>query len=166
MATQVEELELSSSKTRTQYEAAAAAGTKTETELTVRDAFRYYWKAVAWSVIISMATIMESYDLQIINSFYAYPQFQKKYGEQISPDKYSIPARWQTALSLGATIGLIIGVFANGYFAERYGPRKVMMTSFVFLTAFICITFFAPNVEVLLAGEILWCVSNSSVCRS
>ena len=50
----------------------------TEHELSFTNAIVKYRKAVAWSAVISLATIMESYDLQLIGSFYAYPSFQKK----------------------------------------------------------------------------------------
>lgn len=103
-----------------------------------------------------MATIMESYDMQLIATFYAFPQFQRKYGERLPNGKYSVPAQWQLGLSLSSLLGLIIGVFANGSLAERFGPRKVMMVSYVVLCGMIAITFTAKNIGVLLGGEILW----------
>ncbi|KAI8259564.1 General alpha-glucoside permease, partial [Colletotrichum sp. SAR11_239] len=117
--------------------------------------FRYYWKAVAWSLCVSNATIMESYDLLLINSFYAFPQFQKKYGVELPNGSYSVPARWQIGLSMANLVGMIIGVFANGYCADRWGLRKVMMASHAALIGFIFITFFAPSVEVLTVGMLL-----------
>ncbi|KAF3020869.1 hypothetical protein E8E15_008048 [Penicillium rubens] len=130
-------------------------GRRAETDLTVRDAFRYYRPAVMWSALISIATIMESYDMQIINSFYAFPQFQKKYGVQLEEGGYTITAEWQLALSLVALLGLMTGTFINGSVSERFGARKVIMVSLVALTGFVAITFFAPSIEVLLVGELL-----------
>lgn len=153
---EVENVERLEEKLGVQSDEAAAQGTQVEKELTVRQAFKYYRKAAIWCLIISLGTIMESYDLQIIASFYAYPTFQQKFGEMLANGTYSVPANWQLGLSLGSNTGLIFGTFANGYFADRYGPRKVMMTSFVVLTGFIFITFFAPTVEVLFVGELLW----------
>lgn len=51
----------------------ARDGAATEKHLSVKDAFSYYRKAVFWSITISMVTIMESYDTQLVNSFYALP---------------------------------------------------------------------------------------------
>ena len=99
---------------------------------------------------------MEAYDMQLISSFYAFPQFQKKYGERLPNGKYSVPAQWQLGLSLSSLLGLIVGVFANGSLAERYGPRKVMIVSYVVLCGMIAITFTAKSIEILLVGEILW----------
>lgn len=103
-----------------------------------------------------MATIMESYDIQLMSSFFAFPQFQERYGERLPNGKYSIPAAWQLGLSLVGLLGLIIGVFANGSLANRFGPRRVMMISFVVLTGLISISFTAKNVESLLVGSLLW----------
>ncbi|KAL4961091.1 general substrate transporter [Aspergillus stella-maris] len=130
-------------------------GRRAETELSVRDAFRYYRPAVIWSVLISLTTVMESYDMQIVHSFYAFPQFQEKYGVQLDDGTYSIPAKWQLGLNLVALVGLMLGTFCNGWASERFGARKVIMVSLVFLTVFIAITFLAPSVEVLLVGELL-----------
>lgn len=106
-----------------------------------------------------MATIMESYDMQFISTFCASPEFQEKYGEQLPNGNYSIPAQWQLGLSLSTLMRPIIGVFANRSLAERFGPRKVMMVSYVVICALIVITFTAHNVTVLLIDEILWCVT-------
>lgn len=43
----------------------------------------------------------------------------------------------------------------NGIFTERYGYRKVLMASLIWLAAVITLFFCAPNIKVLLAGEIL-----------
>lgn len=138
----------------------AAEGARTETELSLKDALRYYRPAVMWSILISFATIMESYDMQIISSFYAFPEFQKKYGTLLEDGSYSVPAKWQLALSLISLLGLVSGTLMNGSICERYGPRRVIMTALVFLTGFITITFLAPSIEVLLVGELLWYAEN------
>ncbi|KAL4925307.1 general substrate transporter [Aspergillus undulatus] len=130
-------------------------GRRAETELTVRDAFRYYRPAVTWSVLISLTNVMESYDMQIVHSFYAFPQFQEKYGVQLDDGSWSIPAKWQLGLNVVALVGLMFGTFANGWASERFGARRVIMVSLIFLTGFITITFLAPSIEVLLVGELL-----------
>ncbi|OJJ45632.1 hypothetical protein ASPZODRAFT_133487 [Penicilliopsis zonata CBS 506.65] len=133
----------------------AALGTKADKDLTLGDALQNYRPAIAWSVLISLATVMESYDMLIISSFYAFPQFKEKYGVQLADGSWSVPAKWQMALSLASLIGLIIGVFANGTLVDRYGPRRVIMASHVVLIGFVFITFFAQSIEVLFAGELL-----------
>ena len=135
----------------------AAAGTRQELSLTVRQAFRYYWKAAVWSVLIGLATVMESYDLQIINSFYAFPQFTAKFGVPVGRG-HQIPAEWQLGVSLAAHFGLISGVFLNGYLSDKFGHRKIMMASFVWLSGAIFLMFFAENIEMIFGAELLWSV--------
>ncbi|KAM0227404.1 hypothetical protein ACHAPO_011590 [Fusarium lateritium] len=142
-------------KTLSEQDAAANEAQRVETTLTAKQAFSYYYKAVAWSVAMSMSTIMESYGLLLMNSFFAFPQFQKKYGVELPNGSYSVPAKWQLALTITSNIGLIIGVFANGYCADRWGLRKVMLTSHVFFAGFVFINFFADNVETLVVGTLL-----------
>lgn len=42
---------------------------------------------------------MESYDTMLIGTFFAYPTFQQRFGDELGNGTYSIPAEWQTALS-------------------------------------------------------------------
>ena len=106
-------------------------------------------------MLLSMAIIMEGYDVVLLSSFYALPQFNKKYGVLSADGTYTVPASWRSALSNGALCGEIIGLFVNGIVSERYGYKKTMIMSLAMMIAFIFIPFFAPNVQTLLVGEIL-----------
>ncbi|CAN9142553.1 unnamed protein product [Alternaria alternata] len=139
----------------TGYEDEAVRGTEQEKTMPLKAAFKYYRKAVFWSITISMATIMESYDMQLISSFYAFPQFNRKYGKQLPNGTWQVDADWQLGLSLASLIGLIFGVFASGYLGDRYGPRYVMIAAHCFLAGFVAIIFTAQSVEILFAGELL-----------
>lgn len=132
-----------------------ALGTRAETSLRPIQAVKYYPKAIAWCLTISMATIMESYDLVLINSFIAFPQFEKKYGVQLPDGSYSIPSEWQMGLTMALVVGMIPGVFANGWLVDRFGYRRVMLLTHMALICCICGTFFAPSVEILLVGCLL-----------
>lgn len=119
-------------------------------------AIRKYPKAVMWSVLLSTSIIMEGYDIVLINSFFAQPSFLKRYGEFDSgSNAYQISASWQNGLSNAVSIGTIIGAFANGYFTHKFGYRKVLLASLLLVVGFVFIPFFAPNLGVLLAGELL-----------
>lgn len=157
---------------------------------------------------------MEGYDLVMINSFYAQPQFNKKVGKYTGPEsriavsndlcvlmtsfpsqygtlnpatgEYGLSAAWQSGLSNAVQVGSIIGVglaaprglgfdhvqneqslstshpsclptqlMANGWLTDKFGYRKTMMGALVLMCAFIFITFFAHNIGMLLAGELL-----------
>lgn len=138
----------------------AKDATEAEHELSLADALKYHKKAIWWAVVLSLTIVMEGYDNILISSFYAYPTFQKKYGEPSTTDSdgtvhYELAGRWQSALGAASSVGTIFGVFANGYLTERFGHRRVIMVSLVFMAAFIFVVFFAPSVEVLLVGQIL-----------
>jgi MFS transporter, SP family, general alpha glucoside:H+ symporter len=70
-----------------------------EKTMTLAKAIKLYPKAVGWSMLLSSALIMEGYDLALLGSMYASPQFNMKYGVQNPKSgKWSIPANWQSAL--------------------------------------------------------------------
>lgn len=145
----------SSHKMGVSHNEAADKANQVDTQLTVREAFRYYWKAVGWALGISMATIMESYMMMLTNSFYAQPQFQKRFGEKLPNGSYSIPAEWQVGVSTAGLVGLIFGVFTNGYASDRWGLRKVMIVCHISLLAIIFSLVFAPSIEIILVGTLL-----------
>jgi SP family general alpha glucoside:H+ symporter-like MFS transporter len=49
----------------------------------------------------------------------------------------------------------MLGLIINWIVCEKIGSRKTMMVALVMIIAFIFIPFFAPNIQTLLAGEIL-----------
>ncbi|KAJ5371616.1 Major facilitator superfamily domain general substrate transporter [Penicillium concentricum] len=123
---------------------------------TLMQALRENRKAVMWSVLISVSIIMEGYDTILMGNFFAYPSFNKKYGEDFGGDiGWQVSAPWQTGLSMASTVGCIFGGILNGYMASKYGYRIVMIVALAALTALIFITFFANSAGVLLAGQVL-----------
>ncbi|GIJ88745.1 hypothetical protein Asppvi_007672 [Aspergillus pseudoviridinutans] len=133
----------------------ARAATEKEHRMSLWEGIKTYPKAVGWSLLISTCIAMEGYDISLVNNFYAFPQFNRKYGELTADGSYQVPARWQAGLSNGAAVGEIIGLFLNGWASERFGYRYTLMTCLVLITAFTAIFFTAPNVQALLAAEIL-----------
>lgn len=127
-----------------------------EKVMPLAEGLRTFPKAALWSIILSTAIVMEGYDTNLINSFYAFPDFVQRFG-QFFPEhnKYEIPARWQTALSMAPNCGEIIGLFIAGIVSDRIGYRKTIILSLLMVTAFIFIVFFAKNIGMLLAGEVL-----------
>ncbi|CAF3477451.1 unnamed protein product [Fusarium graminearum] len=136
--------------------AIAKQAAEEEHNLTLLQAIRKYPKAVLWSVLLSTSIIMEGYDIVLISSFFAQPAFREHYGTyQPSTDTWQITASWQNALSNAVSVGTIIGAFANGYFTHKLGYRKVLLASLVAICGFIFISFFSPNLPVLLVGQFL-----------
>ncbi|KAJ5757354.1 uncharacterized protein N7511_006048 [Penicillium nucicola] len=126
-----------------------------EHSMTLWQALKLYPKAVGWSVLLSSTLIMEGYDLALLSSMYASPAFNKKFGELTASGKWAVPASWQSGLSNGARCGEIIGLLINGLVSERLGYRRTMICALATVTAVIFIFFFAVNIQMLLAAEIL-----------
>lgn len=135
----------------------SGAKVKAEHRLVVRDALRLYPKAIGWSMLLSLTIVMEGYDLAIINSFYAYPEFKRAYGEKVGDGSgdYQITAAWQSALTNGAIVGEILGLFFNGLLNERFGYRYTLIGALLWLSACIFFAFFAVNIGFLMASEVL-----------
>ncbi|GAA5994505.1 hypothetical protein JCM5350_004669 [Sporobolomyces pararoseus] len=133
----------------------AAVATKREIEMSFFEALKLYPRASFFSILFSTAIIMEGFDLTLIGSFYGLPAFQKRFGEEIAPNKYVITADWQTGLSNAVQVGQILGLMINGWACDRYGYKKTIGASLVIIIGFIFITFFAHSLPMLLAGELL-----------
>ncbi|KAJ6608515.1 MFS transporter [Mycena sp. CBHHK59/15] len=133
----------------------AKAATDKEHQMSLLQGLRLYPKAVAWSILISTCICMEGYDVCLLSNFYAFPQFNRKYGEQLADGSYQVPARWQAGLSNGANVGEILGLFLNGWVSERYGYRMTVMACLVCIIGFTAIFFTAQNVVDLQVAEIL-----------
>jgi len=99
---------------------------------------------------------MEGYDVTLISSFYGYPSFRQRYGAFLNDESgYQISADWQTKFNCLGAFANICGAIFNGWATSRYGHRIVLMGCFVFLTGAIFVSFFAPNIEILLLGQFL-----------
>lgn len=136
-----------------------------EHAMTLKEALRTYPKAVGWSVFVSLACVMEGYDTAFITSLYAQNAFRRDFGVPYE-DGYEIPAPWQTGLSMGSKVGIIIGIFMNGYLAEKFGMKRLMLICYPLICAFTFILVFAKSLPVLLIGEILcglpWGIFNTT----
>ncbi|KAK7959557.1 general substrate transporter [Apiospora aurea] len=118
----------------------AKLATEKEHSMSLWQGIKLYPKAIAWSVLISTCIVMEGYDVSLVNNFYAFQQFNKKYGEQLPDGTYQVPAAWQSGLSNGAT---------------RFGYRYTVMGCLCLVIAFTAIFFTAENVVALQVAEIL-----------
>lgn len=126
-----------------------------EHRMTIRHALVLYPKAILWSMLLSLTIVMEGYDLTIVNSFYAFPEFKMAYGEQVSSGDYQVTTAWQSGLTNGAIVGEILGLLFNGHLTERFGYRKTLIGALMALIAFIFLAVFAFNIDMLMASEVL-----------
>ena len=137
----------------------AKAAAERERRMGFFEGVRLYPQAMFFSFALSLAVIMEGYDTALLGNFYGIPAFAKKFGDPAAVkdgvQTYQVPAAWQSALGNSTAAAQIIGLFFNGIVSERIGYRKMMMGSLVLVACCIFITFFAVNVEMLLAGYVL-----------
>jgi MFS transporter, SP family, general alpha glucoside:H+ symporter len=111
------------------------------------------------------------YDVSLIGNFFAYPTFAKKYGNyypDIDGGTYTLTAPWQSGIGNASGVGAFFGVMLNGWLVDLYGQKRTLLGSLVALAGFVFITFFAPNIGTLTAGEVLcglpWYVFCISCC--
>ncbi|KAF8179558.1 maltose permease MAL61 [Mycena galopus ATCC 62051] len=133
----------------------AKLATDKEHHMSLLDGIRLYPKAIAWSMLISTCIVMEGYDVCLLSNFYAFPQFNRKYGKELSDGTYQVPAPWQAGLSNGANVGEILGLFLNGWVSERFGYRYTVMGCLIALIGLQAIFFTAQTVVDLQVAEIL-----------
>ena len=148
----------------------AIAGTESEKRMGIIQGFKTYPKAVGWSILLSTAIVMEGYDVTLLPNLFDTGSFQRKFGVPDGKGGYQVEASWQSGLTNGANVGEIIGLFITGLVAERVGYRWTMITSLTLVAGFIFIAFFAQNLQMLLAAEILcgipWGVFQTCTYRS
>ncbi|KAJ6467919.1 putative MFS maltose permease [Mycena sanguinolenta] len=133
----------------------AKLATEKEHRMSLMQGIRLYPKAIAWSMLISTCIVMEGYDVCLLSNFYAFPQFNRKYGKELSDGTFQVPAPWQAGLSNGANVGEIFGLFLNGWVSERFGYRYTVMACLIALIGFQAIFFTAQSVVALQVAEIL-----------
>ena len=134
----------------------ARAATKAEHKMSFREGIKLYPKAIGWSLLLSLTIIMEGYDTALVTSFYAFPVFRRNYGTKIpGTNDYQISPPWQSGLLGGALVGEILGLACNGLLTDKFGYRKTLLGALAWLSVFIFFAFFAFNIEMLLASQIL-----------
>lgn len=90
-----------------------------EQKLTIKEALHAYPTAVFWCLTVSCCVIMEGYDSALLFNFYAYPTFQRRYGEFVgisdtTRSGYQLRASWQAVLGNASGIGAFFGTLCNG----------------------------------------------------
>jgi len=82
----------------------AGNATRSEQQMTLRQGVKLYPKAIAWSVLLSAAIIMEGFDKVLIANLMAVPAFKQKFGEQLADGTFELTAAWQAGLTTVHTL--------------------------------------------------------------
>ncbi len=70
-----------------------------ERDLSLKDTFKLYPRAILFSLIISLAVIMEGYDTNLMGNFYPFPEFKNTFGDEVYPEGGRlVSAKWQTII--------------------------------------------------------------------
>ncbi|KAF2675737.1 hypothetical protein K458DRAFT_411013 [Lentithecium fluviatile CBS 122367] len=134
----------------------AASATDKERKMSLLQGIRLYPKAIFWAALISMCCAMEGYDIALIGNFYAFPSFNRKYGELQPNGTYQVPAKWQAGISNGAQVGQIFGLcVVTGIGVERFGYRPFILGILSYQCVLTTTFFMAPRIEILLLAECL-----------
>ena len=134
---------------------AARVATDLEHRMGLIESARLYPKAIFFSMVMSLAIIQEGYDTALLGNFFAQPAFQLRFGKLANNGTHQIPPPWAAGLQNGAAVGEILGLWGAGLLAERYGYKKTLMGCLLFLICAIFICFFAVDLGMLFAGEVL-----------
>ncbi|OBT83370.1 hypothetical protein VE02_08366 [Pseudogymnoascus sp. 03VT05] len=126
-----------------------------EKNMTIREAIKKYPKAIFYSMILSLCIIMEGYDTSLIGSFFALPQFRKRFGVELPNGDYQVTSSWMSGLQNGTQVGQICGLLVAGIIADRFGYKPTILGALFLTIAFIFIFFFAQNIGMLFAGGVL-----------
>ncbi|RXG47918.1 hypothetical protein VDGE_04334 [Verticillium dahliae] len=138
-----------------EVEDAATLATRLERQMTVRQSLRFWPKAIMFSLIVSLAIIMEGYDTNLMSNFYPFPMFQKRFGDQVDKDgNHLISAQWQTVINNSGQAGSILGLFINGVITEWIGYRWTMQVAMVAMIGAIFIPFFLTGLPMFVAGAV------------
>ncbi|KAK5046594.1 hypothetical protein LTR84_007355 [Exophiala bonariae] len=131
-----------------------------EQTLTPGQAIKAYPMAIFWCLAVSMCVIMEGYDTILIGNFFAFPSFQRQYGEFVgitdqTRSGYQLTPAWMAGLGNASGIGAFFGTLLCGYLVALFGQKRVILGSLIMLSCTIFLTFFASNIKILIVGQIL-----------
>jgi SP family general alpha glucoside:H+ symporter-like MFS transporter len=127
----------------------------TEHELSIKDTFRLYPKAIAWSFLFSLGVIMAGFDPQLVGTLIAIPRFQHDFGIQLPDGSFVVQAQWQSAFNLGVPVGQVIGSFSVGYPLEKIGRRWTLACSCMITCLAVALQTSAQNRPQILIAELI-----------
>lgn len=104
--------------------AQAQEAAEREKRMPFKEAFPIYWRGILWSVALSLALVMEGFDVSLVSrtffpltqtgAYYGQPYFQKRFGQLNANGEWHISANWQSALGTMSSVGSVIGLFVGG----------------------------------------------------
>lgn len=133
--------------------AQAKAAHERDMQLGFRAALKNFGPGIFFSMMLSVALIMEGFDVAINGSYWGQTWFLKRFGSLQPDGKYVVSASWQAACGNASGVGSLIGLMANGYSQYHWGSKPTYLVAMVGMAAAIFLPVFATNVKVLFAGN-------------
>lgn len=90
-----DELKITESMKQTVLDAKKASDA--EHKMTLLQGIKLYPKAIGWSVLISTCIAMEGFQIALVNNFYAFDQFNRKYGALTDDGTYQVSFLYRVA---------------------------------------------------------------------
>ncbi|KAI9635685.1 trehalose transport-related protein [Dioszegia hungarica] len=135
--------------------AKAQTAAEEEKAMPWKQAVRTFWRGGLFSMGLSVALIMEGYDIGLLKAFYGHPAFLESFGSIGPNGKLLITADWQAGLSNAVSAGQVCGLLLNGWASYTFGYRRTYICAMTAMIATIFIPVFAVNLPMLLAGNFI-----------
>lgn len=130
--------------------------TEPEYKMTFLERVMLYPKAIGWSILLSLTIVLEGEDTALINKVCVSPEIRKSYAQPTADSGiYETARAWQSALTNGAVVGLILGLLFAGQLTERSGYEKTMMRALASMSLYIFLSFSPFNIQMLMASQYL-----------
>lgn len=130
-----------------------------EHSLSNYQAFKKYWKGMAWALFLSLTVISFAFDVTVSNNLVANPVFQEQFGFEYDPVNlpgvFIISTAWQTGMLCGLVISQMVGAFAAGPLADRFGRKKPIYVCLIGNVAFVFLEVFGTSIGMIFAGTFL-----------
>ncbi|KAI0815684.1 general substrate transporter [Xylaria sp. FL0064] len=123
--------------------------------MTLREAIKMYYVAIAWSFLASLGVLMIGYSTETLGVCFTLPSFRNKFGSATPEGFRAISQDWQKGLNVAGTVGAIIGLQIASPISERLGYRWTIISLALTAMIFSFIPIFAENLPTFLAGYLL-----------
>ncbi|ODH52201.1 hypothetical protein GX48_01516 [Paracoccidioides brasiliensis] len=119
-------------------------------KLPLLQAIKQFPRVVAYTFAATPGILLYGFDMVIVSTLTAMPEFQRDYGQMFGK-KYIIPSAWLGVWAAAPPLGNIAGAAVAGWVSDRYGRRFSLALGAVISALGIAICFvsaFSPDIDV------------------
>lgn len=95
-----------------------------EHDIAMKIAIAKYWRSMGYCIFFCMSAVLWGYDMQVNGGLLAAPQFRAVFGYTLPDGETILPARWQAAFNMIATVGGMIGSLLCGPLSFYIGRKS------------------------------------------